>query len=296
MSQPSGSAGTPLGLTVERLAGGLLKLGSLYLGAVAVFLILLAAVGVDIAVPMLREIVSLYEGLWSFIVFQWLEGAVVWLAEQIVGWLGPWVAIQPHWRDVFTILTLYFLADTAQFTGNRYWPNALTSLVAGVILALAAAVLCGVLPILDPAIGPGLAALAAAVGSVVLYWMVMAWAHATWRRRDRPPVQDFKEALTSRVALALRRGGLGLVAGVAIYCAAILAGVPGPALLALACLTALLGGLWIARGLEQARQAKVQSWRQALTYSSNVTMGAEMAGKFLIGLILFGINALGLSL
>ncbi|MFN3535862.1 MAG: hypothetical protein ACK4Y4_00255 [Brevundimonas sp.] len=239
-----------------------------------------------------------------------IDGAAGWVAEQAFDWLDIRLTIASVWKDVFTLLTLYVFADSSGFLRRGLAPEPgadgkaelkmfAASVLAGFVLALAAAIAVGLTPV-DHGWQGDAVLFAAPVIAVGLYWVCVAAAHATWNRENfrlfRGVDETFGQAFRIRAVRALVRSGAGLVIGAALTAMFVIAGVPRPGLLALAVLALILGLFWIYRSTNpDDRSRPLQERMKSATGSDNFAMGMDMLAKVAVGGLLAGANAIAVQ-
>lgn len=297
-----------------------LKVVGFVLGVLSLVALFSLGLGVDRYVRWLARAMQVYASILDVSVgwlFDLVVGAV---ADWLVSMLGRYVEVGPAWKHVFTIISLYAFADSAQFFGRRdapvqdrgaprrlrvrrEWRVGLVSVGAGFTLGLAAAVIVGLTP-LDRSLGSGLITIGAAVGAIFLYWLALALAHARWNRwnfaqRVTPmePVEPFGQAFRKRAAYAVRRSLIGAGIGVGIFMIVrTVSPAPAPGLITLGALAFLLSGFWIYRAFQgPAGRPLRQRWADARR-NHNYGMGCDIAVRVIAAALLAAVNASEISI
>ncbi len=300
---------------MKRRISRILKVVSLVLAALALTAVFTLGLGVDRYARGLAIVMETYAS-----VINVLFGALVdTVAEVLSGWAISWLSlhldIRPHWKDVFTFMTLYAFADAAQFFGRKDASGdpaaarrriplggekrmALTSLLVGFTVSLAGAVVVGLTP-LDRSWASTLTLVLAPVTALFVYWQAIALAHAQWNRWNyaqgtKQPVEGFWQAYRIRALYAVRRCLGGAVLGMILAAVLRAAGVAAPGMVALGLLALALGGFWIYRAWTspKVRAASDPAERRStLTSHDNFRMGADIVLKVVAGGLLAVGNA-----
>lgn len=301
---------------MTRRISRVLKVVSLVLAALALTAVFTIGLGVDRYARGLAIVMETYAS-----VINVLFGALVdTVAEVLSGWAISWLSlhldIRPHWKDVFTFMTLYAFADAAQFFGRKDAEGdpalvrrriplggekrmALTSLLVGFTVSLAAAVVVGLTP-LDRSWASTLTLVLAPVTALFLYWQAIALAHARWNRWNyaqgtKQPLEGFWQAYRIRALYAVRRCLGGAALGMILAAALRAAGVAVPGMVALGLLVLGLGAFWIYRAWISPRVRAAMNpaeRRNALTSHDNFRMGADIVLKVVAGGLLAATNAM----
>lgn len=301
---------------MSRRFARILKVASLVLAALALTAIFTIGLGVDRYIRGLAWVMDVYASVINVLFGALVDSVAEFLSGWAISWLSLHVDIRPHWKDVFTFMTLYAFADAAQFFGRKDADNdpaaatrrvplgsekrmALTSLAAGFMFSLAAAAVVGLTP-LDQSWTSTLTLVLAPVTALFLYWQVVALAHASWNRWNyaegtKQPIENFGQAFRIRSLYAVRRCVGGAVIGLILAAILRTMGVAVPGMVALGLLTLGLGLFWIyrARISPRVRAAPAGAERRhLLTAHDNFRMGADIVIKVAAGGLLAATNAM----
>lgn len=297
-------------MNIRANVGRLLRGAGIAVSALALVAIFSLSFGVTRYAAVLALAMDAYGSAIGFLFGALIDRVAEWLANWTFAWLDVRLTVASVWKDVFTLLTLYVFADSSGFLRRGLTPEPgadgkaelkmfAASVLAGFVLALAAAVAVGLTPA-----GPGWQAdavlFAAPVIAVGLYWVFVAAAHATWNRenfrRFRGVEETFGQAFRIRAARALVRSGAGLLIGAVLTAVFMITGVPRPGLLALAALALILGLFWIYRSTNpDDRSRSLRERMRSATGSDNFAMGLDMVAKVAVGGLLASANAIAIA-
>lgn len=293
----------------------ILKAVGVILATLALTAIFSLGLGVETYTRGLAVVMNAYSTAIGFL-FGWLADLIAeQLSQLAISWLNLHLDIRPHWRDVFTFMTLYVFADAGQFFGRADTPGdpqaaarrlpignekrmALTSFGVGFIMSLTAAVAVGLTP-LDRSWGASLATVLAPVAALFVYWQAIALAHARWNRWNYAhgtgqPIEGFWQAFRIRSNYAVRRCLGGGAIGVVLVAILRVTGLAAPGMVALGLLILGLGLFWIYRAWISPRVKQATDpaeRRERLTAHDNFRMGADIVLKVVAGGLLAITNA-----